>query len=423
MSGIPFSFLNTLMSGIKVTVVPEVRFCTSCCNCIILLSCVVSVCFISFTLLLFSTPSTTVLPSLMAFSLSCKSWISEFKRVAIPFGCSLELSSFIYGVDTNGDVGTPYWNFIEFTIFGSFLRRTLTCTCSDNALTTLIPTPCKPPLTLYPEFVSWLLNFPPACNTVKTVCNAETLVTGCILVGIPRPSSITVMEFFVSSRDGSSLWIVIATKVACPAKTSSTELSTTSHIKWCNPSGPVLPIYIPGRFRTGSSPSKTVICSALYSFWADDVEVMSPMVSTYWGCLMEVSEIVVELISPILLERARNDTALVLLLLVQGSCQNDLHKEYEHWGDEKTVKRCCCCSVTIADGWNANVMVTWLVDDTSNNKKNSEKQVKQCTKECMEDRRGGDDWIRFLSVWAAYLTVKRVILVIILPELNAWVQL
>src|SRR3989344_760260 len=42
------------------------------------------------------------------------------------------------------------------------------------------------------------------------------------------------------------------------------ELSTTSQIKWCNPSRPVEPIYIPGRFRTGSNPSKTYISFASY---------------------------------------------------------------------------------------------------------------------------------------------------------------
>ena len=37
------------------------------------------------------------------------------------------------------------------------------------------------------------------------------------------------------------------------------ELSTTSYTKWCNPLGPVEPMYIPGRLRTASSPSSTWI--------------------------------------------------------------------------------------------------------------------------------------------------------------------
>src|SRR3984957_8713894 len=45
---------------------------------------------------------------------------------------------------------------------------------------------------------------------------------------------------------------------------SSTELSTTSHTRWWRPVGPVEPMYIPGRFRTGSRPSRTVILLASY---------------------------------------------------------------------------------------------------------------------------------------------------------------
>src|ERR1700689_4719313 len=45
---------------------------------------------------------------------------------------------------------------------------------------------------------------------------------------------------------------------------SSTELSTTSQTRWCSPVGPVEPMYIPGRWRTGSSPSRTVMSVASY---------------------------------------------------------------------------------------------------------------------------------------------------------------
>src|SRR3972149_5080042 len=55
-----------------------------------------------------------------------------------------------------------------------------------------------------------------------------------------------------------------------PASASSTLLSTTSYTRWGSPAGPVPPIYIAGRFRTASSPSRTLICSALYvgASWA-----------------------------------------------------------------------------------------------------------------------------------------------------------
>ena len=51
--------------------------------------------------------------------------------------------------------------------------------------------------------------------------------------------------------------IVTLMVVAPPAKISSTELSTTSYTKWCKPGRPVEPMYMAGRLRTASSPSKT----------------------------------------------------------------------------------------------------------------------------------------------------------------------
>src|SRR5207253_1159248 len=50
-----------------------------------------------------------------------------------------------------------------------------------------------------------------------------------------------------------------------PASASSMELSTTSYTRWCRPAGPVDPMYIAGRLRTASSPSRTLILSAEYS--------------------------------------------------------------------------------------------------------------------------------------------------------------
>src|SRR5581483_855541 len=45
---------------------------------------------------------------------------------------------------------------------------------------------------------------------------------------------------------------------------SSTELSTTSQMRWCRPLGPVDPMYMPGRLRTGSRPLRTVRSLAPY---------------------------------------------------------------------------------------------------------------------------------------------------------------
>src|SRR5919106_2747817 len=52
--------------------------------------------------------------------------------------------------------------------------------------------------------------------------------------------------------------------VQWPAMASSTELSTTSQTRWCRPRGPVVPMYIPGRRRTASRPSRTVMSEASY---------------------------------------------------------------------------------------------------------------------------------------------------------------
>jgi hypothetical protein len=54
-------------------------------------------------------------------------------------------------------------------------------------------------------------------------------------------------------------------RVQWPAIASSTELSTTSQIRWCKPWRPVEPMYIPGRLRTGSRPSSTWIALASYA--------------------------------------------------------------------------------------------------------------------------------------------------------------
>jgi len=45
--------------------------------------------------------------------------------------------------------------------------------------------------------------------------------------------------------------------VANPARTPSNELSRNSKTRWCSPRCPVLPMYMPGRLRTGSRPCST----------------------------------------------------------------------------------------------------------------------------------------------------------------------
>src|SRR5947208_10629671 len=51
---------------------------------------------------------------------------------------------------------------------------------------------------------------------------------------------------------------------AWPFIASSTELSTISQTRWCSPVDPTPPMYMPGRLRTGSSPSRTVMSFAEY---------------------------------------------------------------------------------------------------------------------------------------------------------------
>src|SRR5688572_9127344 len=51
-----------------------------------------------------------------------------------------------------------------------------------------------------------------------------------------------------------------------PARASSTELSTISCTRWWRPRAPVEPMYMPGRLRTASRPSRTWMSSAPYWF-------------------------------------------------------------------------------------------------------------------------------------------------------------
>ncbi len=74
---------------------------------------------------------------------------------------------------------------------------------------------------------------------------------------MPRPLSAT--------RTPPSARIVTSIRSATPASASSTELSTSSCTRWCSPRSPVEPMYMPGRLRTASSPSRTVIAWASYA--------------------------------------------------------------------------------------------------------------------------------------------------------------
>ena len=149
---------------------------------------------------------------------------------------------------TSSTTGFPY-AYLSWWISPPLL--TITVNCVDNAFTTEDPTPCSPPLVLY----ALLSNFPPAWSVVNTTRSALTPFW-CIPTGMPRPLSEMVAEPSASS--------VTRISLHSPARCSSTELSTISYIKWFKPFVETLPIYIPGRFLTASSPSKTVMLDASY---------------------------------------------------------------------------------------------------------------------------------------------------------------
>src|SRR5271157_667060 len=84
---------------------------------------------------------------------------------------------------------------------------------SERALTTLMPTPCSPPETVYAFFS----NLPPACRELDTTSRAD-LPDACLSVGMPLPSSWTQTD--------PSLQSVILIFLQYPANASSIELST-----------------------------------------------------------------------------------------------------------------------------------------------------------------------------------------------------
>jgi hypothetical protein len=87
--------------------------------------------------------------------------------------------------------------------------------------------------------------------------SAGFLSLGWLSTGMPRPLSVTVAV-------RPSAWRVTWMVVAWPFMASSTELSTISQRRWWKPSLPVPPMYMPGRLRTGSSPSSTWMSLPVY---------------------------------------------------------------------------------------------------------------------------------------------------------------
>mmetsp|Transcript_25326 Transcript_25326/g.45660 ORF Transcript_25326/g.45660 Transcript_25326/m.45660 type:complete len:243 (+) Transcript_25326:1613-2341(+) len=214
MPGLPLTSLKTVMSGRNETVVPDARSLDRRFTRDVLYSSVDES----------SSSLVEDLPCFLVAVVDCDDFVSVFD---FPFPSSsspnedMDLESFVWNtipfqlLSLDADIaslsflistssilpsGRPFPNRIIFLSVGSFffvpfLRSTLTSTNSLKALTTLIPTPCNPPLTLYPLSCPALSNFPPACRTVNTVSNAEILVVGCKSVGIPRPLSATVHQF------------------------------------------------------------------------------------------------------------------------------------------------------------------------------------------------------------------------------------
>src|SRR5687768_8547623 len=88
--------------------------------------------------------------------------------------------------------------------------------------------------------------------------SALFLLVGCLSIGIPRPSSSIVI-------DEPSLCSVTHIFEAWPFIASSMELSRISQTRWCRPALPTPPMYMPGRRRTGSRPSRTVMSFAVYA--------------------------------------------------------------------------------------------------------------------------------------------------------------
>ena len=88
------------------------------------------------------------------------------------------------------------------------------------------------------------------------ISSAGFLYFGWMSTGMPRPSSLTDTVRPSAAKTTSTFF-------ANPLIASSIELSTISQSRWWYPCESVPPMYIAGRFRTGSSPSRTSMSLAL----------------------------------------------------------------------------------------------------------------------------------------------------------------
>ena len=98
-------------------------------------------------------------------------------------------------------------------------------------------------------------NLPPACSSVSTTSSAETLRFLCLPTGI-----LTVIHDFhrpITVQDNINL-------VTKPCSSLINSIVNQLHRRCVSPSLPVPPMYIPGRLRTASKPSKVWIASASY---------------------------------------------------------------------------------------------------------------------------------------------------------------
>ena len=82
----------------------------------------------------------------------------------------------------SGASGTPSWKLIDQTWPW---RCTSTSSRCESALTTELPTPCRPPETAYPPPP----NLPPACRIVSTTSTVDFFSSGWMSTGMPRPLS------------------------------------------------------------------------------------------------------------------------------------------------------------------------------------------------------------------------------------------
>ena len=143
--------------------------------------------------------------------------------------------------------GTPRRKDIPYVLPA---RSTSTSRRADSALTTEAPTPCRPPAAPYEPPP----NLPPACSLVITNSTPVSRDFFCTSTGIPRPLSRT-STLPSGSRDTSTV-------LQNPPSASSTALSMISHTQCIKPLASVDPMYMPGRLRTASRPSRTVSASA-----------------------------------------------------------------------------------------------------------------------------------------------------------------